>query len=82
MLRRDVVEAVRAGRFRIYPVTTIDEGIELLTGVAAGTMDSGGRYPPDTVNARVAARLEAFADAARHFAMRPGEGNGEEGKNT
>jgi predicted ATP-dependent protease len=82
MLRRDVVEAVRAGRFRVYPVTTIDEGIEILTGVAAGTQDSGGRYPPETVNSRVAARLEAFANAARHFAMRAGDGNGEEGKNT
>ena len=77
MLRRDVVEAVRAGRFRIYPVTTVDEGIELLTGTAAGTPDAGGAYPPDTVNGRVAARLAAFANAARRFAMRSGENDGE-----
>jgi len=82
MLRRDVIEAARAGRFRIFPVTAIDEGIELLTGVAAGAARADGAYPTGTVNARVAARLEAFAAAARRFALRPGEGNGEgeEGK--
>jgi predicted ATP-dependent protease len=77
MLRKDVIDAVRAGRFRIYPVTTIDEGIEILTGVAAGAPDADGAYPPDTVNARVAARLAVFANAARHFAMRAGDGNDE-----
>ena len=82
MLRRDVIEAARAGRFRIFPVTAIDEGIELLTGVTAGAARADGAYPTGTVNARVAARLEAFAAAARRFALRPGEGNGEgeEGK--
>ncbi len=77
MLRKDVIDAVRAGRFRIYPVTTIDEGIEILTGVPAGAAGADGAYPPDTVNARVAARLEAFAAAARHFALRAAEGDGE-----
>jgi predicted ATP-dependent protease len=78
MLRKDVIEAVRAGRFRIYPVTTIDEGIEILTGVPAGALGADGRYPPESVNARVAARLEAFADAARRYAIaaREGEANG------
>ena len=78
MLRRDVVEAVRAGRFAIYPVETIDQGIEILTGVAAGAAGPDGAYPPGSVNGRVAARLAAFAAAARRFAARPGEGNGDE----
>jgi predicted ATP-dependent protease len=84
MLRRDVIDAVRAGRFAIYPVETIDEGIEILTGVPAGAAGPDGAYPPGTVNARVAARLDAFANAARRFAARPAEGNGDdqEGKKT
>lgn len=68
MLRQEVVEAARAGRFRIYAVETVDQGIELLTDCAAGDPDAGGRYPAGSVNGRVAARLEALAAAARAFA--------------
>ncbi len=68
MLRQDVVDAVAAGRFHIYPVETIDEGIEILTGIPAGIVDRVGAYPPDTINGRVDARLAAFAEAARRFA--------------
>ena len=67
MLRRDVVDAARRGRFHVYPVETVDEGIELLTGVAAGEADEEGRFPPDTVNGRVAATLLQFAERARAF---------------
>ncbi|MCW5774120.1 MAG: Lon protease family protein, partial [Rhodospirillaceae bacterium] len=82
MLRRDVVEAVRDGRFRIYPVTTIDQGIELLTGIKAGEAGADGAYPADTINGRVAARLDAFADAARRFARSASVGadNGDTGE--
>ena len=68
MLRRDVVEAVTAGKFRIWPVATIDEGIALLTGVEAGTRGADGRYPPDSINGKVEARLAAYAAAARRYA--------------
>ncbi|MBT5049066.1 MAG: AAA family ATPase [Rhodospirillaceae bacterium] len=67
MLRQDVVDAARDGKFHIYPVETIDQGIELLTGVAAGEADDGGIFPPDTVNGRVQATLAAFAEQARAF---------------
>ena len=67
MLRHDVVDAARQGRFHVYPVETVDEGIELLTGVAAGEADEEGRFPPDTVNGRVAATLLEFAERARSF---------------
>jgi predicted ATP-dependent protease len=67
MLRRDVVDAVRAGRFRIYPVQTIDEGIELLTGVAAGVRQVDGKFPKDSVNRRVEDRLIALAERRRLF---------------
>ena len=63
MLRHDVVEAVRAGRFHVWPVRTIDEGIELLTGVPAGDRSGDGRFPAESVNGRVEDRLQRFARA-------------------
>lgn len=67
MLRWDVVEAARAGQFHIYPVATVDEGLSLLTGVAAGELDEGGAYPADSINGRVMARLAFFAEKQRSF---------------
>ncbi len=57
MLNEQVVEAVRQGKFHIYPVSTIDEGTEILTGVNAGQLKSDGTYDPGTVNYRVNKRL-------------------------
>jgi lon-related putative ATP-dependent protease len=57
MLNEEVVEAVRQGKFHIYPVSTIDEGIEILTGVNAGQMKNDGTYEPGTVHYRVNKRL-------------------------
>ena len=61
MLRRDVVEAVAAGEFHIYPIAHIDEGIEVLTGMPAGAPDKRGKYPPGTVNRAVVDRLAHMA---------------------
>jgi len=61
MLREDVVDAVRAGLFHVYPISTVDDAITLLTGVPAGTRNARGRFPPDTVNHRVEQRLQEFA---------------------
>ncbi|MEQ8230608.1 MAG: AAA family ATPase [Gammaproteobacteria bacterium] len=68
MLRPRVIEACAAGRFHIYPVDHVDQGLELLTGMAAGTADSAGVFPADTVNRRVADRLRAFAELRLKFA--------------
>lgn len=73
LLRDEVIEAVAGGAFRIFPVATVDEGIELLTGLPAGAPDAEGRFAPESVNGRVAARLEAMAQRARSFAT-GGEG--------
>ncbi|MGE0650895.1 MAG: Lon protease family protein [Alphaproteobacteria bacterium] len=70
MLRRDVVDAVKEGKFRVYSVRTIDEGIELLTGVRAGVRGKNGRFPPDTINGKVEAKLKSYAEAARQFMQR------------
>ncbi|MGC9523824.1 MAG: S16 family serine protease, partial [Anaerolineae bacterium] len=61
MLEEDVIEAVRAGRFHIYPVASVDEGLALLTGETVGVRDETGRFPPASVHGRVARRLEIFA---------------------
>jgi len=65
MLRHDVVQAVQEGHFHIHAIDTIDRGIEVLTGVPAGQRQADGHYPENSVNARVAARLSAFAKARK-----------------
>lgn len=67
MLKPAVVEAARAGQFHIWPVQTIDEGIEILTGAPAGARDAGGKYPEGSVNARVDARLRELAQINAKF---------------
>jgi lon-related putative ATP-dependent protease len=62
MLRQDVVEAVESGQFHIYPVETIDQGIELLTGLPAGKANEDGEFPEGSVNYRVKKRLADLAD--------------------
>lgn len=60
MLRRDVVDAVAAGKFQVQAVETVDEAIEILTGKPAGAADESGAYPAGSVNHAVLARLEEF----------------------
>jgi lon-related putative ATP-dependent protease len=62
MLREDVVEAIKDGLFHIYPVKTIDEGIEVLTGMQAGKADADGNYPKDTINSLAQKRLDEMAE--------------------
>jgi predicted ATP-dependent protease len=62
MLRQDVVQAVAEGRFHIYPVETIDQGIEILTGVPAGARDDLGFFPEGSINQRVESRLVELAE--------------------
>jgi lon-related putative ATP-dependent protease len=61
MLRKDVVDACAAGKFHVIPVESIDQGIEILTGLPAGEADVTGRYPEGTINQRIATRLATFA---------------------
>ena len=70
MLRHDVVAACAAGQFSVYPITTIDEGIALLTGAAAGMRVDGGAYEPGTINRRIEDRLRAFAEVRSRHAAR------------
>jgi lon-related putative ATP-dependent protease len=67
MLRRDVVDAVRNGLFSIFPVTHVDEGIELLTGIPAGELDASGNYPTGSINGMTLARLGEMAEKLKQF---------------
>ena len=74
MLRKDVVETVKAEKFRIYPVKTIDQGIEILTGVEAGERLEDGKFKEGTVNDLVDKKLRELGMKIKEF-----EGGGEEG---
>lgn len=67
MLREEIVDAIRARRFHVFAVSTIDEGIELLTGIPAGRPDPNGRYLEGTINARVSQTLQLFGERVRAF---------------
>ncbi|MFP4227072.1 MAG: S16 family serine protease, partial [Desulfobacterales bacterium] len=67
MLRKDVVAAIENEKFHIYPVKTVDEGMELLTGVPAGEPDENNRYPEKTINGMVQQRLAKMAENMRQF---------------
>ncbi len=67
MLRSDVVLAVRQGRFHVWGVATVEEGLEVLTGIPAGERDGTGAYPSGTLFARVDARLRELAEGVARF---------------
>ena len=76
VLRRDVAEAIREGRFHLYAAGSIEEGIELLTGVPAGEPQEDGGYPAGTLFGAVDATLRAMAERARQQA--PGSAGGDD----
>lgn len=67
MLKDEVVDAVKEGRFHIWPIKSIDEGIEILTGWPAGEADANGNYPADSVHGRVNHKLWRYADVLKEF---------------
>lgn len=79
MLKEEVVEAVRRGDFHVWAVRTVDEGLEVLTGLEAGEAAGDGTFPDGTVNQRVSARLNELADRLRRYGplMRPAENRSE-----
>ncbi len=73
MLRRDVVAAAEAGKYRIYAVEDVDQAIAILTGVPAGAADASGVYPEGSVNRAVAARLAELTGIRQAFATPSGK---------
>ncbi|MDT8320360.1 MAG: hypothetical protein RQ826_07515, partial [Xanthomonadales bacterium] len=68
MLRKDVRQAVEAGKFRVYAVDHVDRCLEVLTGLPAGERDEKGAYPKDSMNRRISERLLSFAEQRRAYA--------------
>jgi hypothetical protein len=73
MLHKDVIDAVKRKQFHVYRVSTVEEGIEILTGVRAGRPDDAGLYPPGTVFGEVQKKLKIYIDRARQAKQAPGE---------
>jgi lon-related putative ATP-dependent protease len=67
MLRDELIEAVARGEFHIYPVATIEQGIEILTGVHAGKNGGSDHFEPESVFARANTRLTQMAETLRDF---------------
>jgi lon-related putative ATP-dependent protease len=73
VLNDEVVEAIEKGMFHIYPVKTVDEGIEILTGVPAGVKDEEGRYPEGTIHDLVLKKLKSYYEKVRGKEQDTGE---------
>jgi lon-related putative ATP-dependent protease len=67
MLRDDVIDSVASGKFQVLPISTVEEGIEILTGVRAGRRDSNGAFESDSVFGRVDRRLHEMATTLKSF---------------
>jgi predicted ATP-dependent protease len=67
MLKEEVTQAIKEGKFHIYPVETIDEGIAVLTGITAGEKKPDGTYSEDTINYLVQKRLKKMAESVKEY---------------
>jgi len=67
MLREDVLEAVATGKFHIWPVAKVEQGIEILTGAAAGQRNGDGTFEAGTVSALIDERLREMAKTMKEF---------------
>jgi predicted ATP-dependent protease len=73
MLRADVRAAVAAGKFTIHAIDSVDDGIELLTGIPAGQRDANGQFPDGSINRRVEDTLARYADLMQAYLARNGK---------
>jgi lon-related putative ATP-dependent protease len=76
MLRDEVIEAVKNGKFHIFAVSSIDEGIAVLTGIEAGRRKDEGGYPEGTINYKVDRNLREMANKLRYFGVMSKDGEG------
>jgi lon-related putative ATP-dependent protease len=65
MLKSEVIEAAEAGLFHVYPIKTVDQGMEVLTGLNSGEADEEGNYPEGTINGMVQERLAILAEKSK-----------------
>jgi hypothetical protein len=65
MIKKEVIGAVEEGKFSIYPIDRIEEGLEILTGLPAGILKEDGTYPEGTINYLVVKRLTEISEAVK-----------------
>jgi lon-related putative ATP-dependent protease len=81
MLKQELVDSVKEGRFHIWPISTVEEGVEILTGMGAGVLQPDGSYPEGTFFRKVDERLVELAEIVRRFGEKEDEaGKGKTGK--
>ena len=81
MLKQELVDSVKEGRFHIWPITTVEEGVEILTGMGAGVLQPDASYPEGTFFRKVDERLVELAEIVRRFGEKEDEaGKGKTGK--
>ncbi len=80
MLKDAVVDAVREGKFKIYPIDKMEEGVEVLTGMHAGELQPDGTYPEGTINFLVSKRLDEITEAMKEMMKKSGENEKEKSK--
>ena len=74
MLDQEVVDAVAEGKFHIWPVKTVEEGLKILTGMDAGTLQEDGTYPEGAIYRKVDDRLKEISEIVRKFGKELGNG--------
>jgi predicted ATP-dependent protease len=78
MLDQEIVDAVKEGKFNVWPVSTIEEGIAILTGMEAGQLQEDGAYPEGTLFRKVDDRLKKISEIVREFGKDPENGKRKE----
>jgi hypothetical protein len=71
MLKEEVIQAVADGKFHVYAIDRVEEGVELLMGMQAGKVSSKGQYPKDSVFGKVDAKLRHYAELIKNY--QPGQ---------
>ncbi len=74
MLKQEIIDSVKEGQFHLWPISTVEEGIEILTGMEAGTLQPDGTYPEGTLFRRVDERFFEIAEIVKKFAKEEEEG--------
>ncbi|MCK9503025.1 MAG: AAA family ATPase [Porticoccaceae bacterium] len=83
MLRHDILEAVNAGQFQVYAISTVDQGLELLLKTAVGDKNAAGEFPPQSINGKVVARVEELIRLHGRYGKNSSDAaGGTEGRNS
>ncbi|MBD3288315.1 AAA family ATPase [candidate division KSB1 bacterium] len=69
MLREEVIKAIEDNKFHVWAITTIDQGIEILTGIPAGERQADGSFPKNTLNEKIESRLKSYEKSLKELSI-------------